>query len=114
MLRFAFSEPSIGSSTTQTCGSSPKRRSPSSSETSVKVWPVVVQPLEQRDDRRLGRGVDRGRVVAAHARADDRLALGPRRQLASTRRTSSTAARQNSSQRSSQPGWKSRPETSLG
>jgi hypothetical protein len=35
-----------------------------------------------REDRALGGGVDRRRVVAALARADDRLALGTRRQLA--------------------------------
>ena len=41
----------------------------------------TVEPFEAREDRALGRRVDRRRVVAALAGADDRLAVGARRQL---------------------------------
>ena len=40
-----------------------------------------VELAEARDDRILGRLVDRGRLVAAEALPDDGLALGARRQL---------------------------------
>ena len=39
MLRFAFNEPSIGSTTTVSSGLGPKARSPSSSETRWKSMP---------------------------------------------------------------------------
>ena len=76
--RFAFTEPSIGSTTTVSAPPAPKSRSPSSSETSVKSRP---ERLEAPHDGVLGRRVDRGRVVAALAGAEDRLALDARRQL---------------------------------
>ena len=78
MPRLAFRLPSIGSTTTTGPEPSPKTRSPSSSETSVKSRPGA---FEHRDDGGLGGGVDGGRVVAALARAQHRLALVARRQL---------------------------------
>ena len=73
MPRFALSEPSIGSMTMRV---RPLPSSPTSSETIVASTPV-----EAREDDALGRGVDRGRVVAALALREHRLALGARRQL---------------------------------
>ena len=63
--RLALTEPSTGSTTTRTGPPSPKPRSPSSSETSVKSQ---LERLEPTDDRVLAGGVDRRRVVAALAR----------------------------------------------
>ena len=73
MPRFALSEPSIGSTTT-TVAPSPRR-----ADLLADDRDPVDQP-KPREDRVLGRLVDRGRLVAAFALADDRLALGARRQ----------------------------------
>ena len=78
MSRLAFSEPSIGSQTTRHGPPLPKVRSPSSSETSVKS-PSSCSSL--RTTASFGSRVDRGRVVAAHARLQHRLALDARRQV---------------------------------
>jgi len=73
-----------------------------------------VQLLEPRDDRPLGRIVDRGCVVSADARCEHRLALDARRQLVedapdvSRRRAAGLEPRPHSS------GWNSRPERSFG
>ena len=53
----------------------------------MKSTPVAWSALEARDDGALGSGVDRGRLVAALARADDRLPFEPRRQLLEARST---------------------------
>ena len=106
MPRFAFSEPSIGSITTR---QRPPPTSPISSET-IRV----AEAGEPRDDDALSRLVDRRRLVAALARADDRLARFPRvGSSASTARTSSVAARQTSRPDQSS-GYRSSPEVSLG
>ena len=73
MPRFAFSEPSIGSTTTV------QRPSPSSAD--LLADDAHVLAAEALEDHALGRGVDRRRLVAALAGADDRLALGAQRQL---------------------------------
>ena len=65
MPRFAFTDPSIGSTTTLQRPPAPKVLSPSSSETSTKSSSSADEP---RDDRILGRLVDRSRVVATLAR----------------------------------------------
>ena len=70
----ALSEPSIGS-TTILVGPSPMM--PTSSETMV----VPSMPWRRSRITRLRGRVDRGRLVAALAVADDRLALVARRQL---------------------------------
>ena len=63
---------------------------PSSSETSERRRPRLERA---RTTRPRPRGVDRGRVVAALAGADDRLAVGRRGRSRARRRTSATAAR---------------------
>ena len=76
MPRFAFTDPSIGSTTTVHGPPDPNRRVPSSSETSTKSSLEGREPL---DDRVLGRLVDRSRVVTTLAPAQHGLALGARR-----------------------------------
>src|ERR671915_2247869 len=72
-----------------------------------------MELLEPRDDRPLRGGVDRGRVVAADAGSEDRLALDPRRQLvehgADVLRGGPAEL-----EPGRHAGWKSRPESSLG
>ena len=115
MSRFAFSEPSIGSQTTRHGAPVPKT---ALAELLGDEREVLVEVLEPVHDRRLGRGVDRRRVVAADAGLEDGLALDPRRQLGEhgldvadrtrgRRRATASSARR-------QTGWKSRPEISFG
>ena len=95
MPRFAFTEPSIGSTTTRRPPPLPNVRTPSSSETSVRS----ARARRGVHHDVLGGGVDRRRVVAALARAENRLALGARGQGARARpRGRATQARQNASQ----------------
>ena len=114
MPRLAFSEPSIGSSTTRV---SLVAEGPLAELLGHEreVVPCRVQRLEPPHDRRLRSRVDRSRVVAAEPRPDDRLAVGARRQLgehaAAGRRP---PAAQTSSQTWLKARWKSRPESSLG
>ncbi len=81
--RFAFTEPSIGSTTT--------RRSPPAPNTRITELlrdehEVLVEGGEPRDDGVLGRLVDRGRLVATLAELQHGLALGPRRHPRRARR----------------------------
>ena len=78
MPRFAFSEPSIGSTTT--------RHGVAGAEDALAELlrderEVLVELLEPVHDRRLGGRVDRGRVVAALAGGEHGLALDAGRQL---------------------------------
>ena len=80
MFRFAFSEPSIGSTTTRSVGERAESALAELLRDEVEVQPLLlVQPLQAGDDRILRRCVDLGRLVAADARAEDGLALDPRR-----------------------------------
>ena len=115
MLRFAFSEPSIGSQTTRHGVPVPKTRSPSSSETSVKSWSscssrcttavsaaasiaVVSSPPSPCGEHRLALDA-RGQLGEHASDISDRVAahLEPRGHL-----------------NECQSGWKSRPLMSLG
>ena len=73
MPRFALSEPSIGSITTTVLAVA--------EPADLLGDDRDVELAEARDDHVLRCLVDRRRVVAAEALADDRLALGARRQL---------------------------------
>ena len=66
MPRLAFTEPSIGSTTTR---SGPPAPNDALAELLRDEDEVAVERLEPRDDRVLGGRVDRRRVVAALARA---------------------------------------------
>ena len=110
MSRFAFSEPSIGSQTTRQGFPEPKTRSPSSSETSVKLLVELLQPVH---DRRLRRRVDRGRVVAALAGLEHGLALDAGRQLRQHRLDVADRVAADVEPRL-HSGWKSSPEISFG
>ena len=116
MLRFAFSEPSIGSTTTCVVGDTPERALAELLRDEVEVEPLVgVQPLEPRDDRGLGRGVDRGRLVAALAGADDGLALVPARHAVEhPLQVADRGAAELEPGLHGSRGWKSSPETSFG
>ena len=74
-----------------------------------------VQPgrVEPRYDRQFGGLVDRGRLVATFAVADDALALGARRHLGEHR---AHVLRGGATDREPvrHRGWKSRPEGSFG
>ena len=94
MPRFAFTEPSIGSTTTRR--GRPRRRA--LAQLLGDEHEVLAERLEPRDDRRLGCRVDRRRVVAAFAGAQDRLALLRRRQVGENIADVRDAARQSSSQ----------------
>ncbi len=118
MFRFAFSEPSIGSTTTRSVGRVAERALAELLRDEVEVEPLLlVQPLQAGDDRVLRRSVDLGRLVAADAGAEDRLALDPRRHAredAAQVLDRGAAERQPLVVRHGSSGWKSRPETSLG
>ena len=80
MFRFAFSEPSIGSTTTRSVGRVAEGALAELLRDEVELQPLLlVEPLQAGDDRFLGRSVDLGRLVAADAGAEDGLALDPRR-----------------------------------
>ena len=110
--RFAFTEPSIGSTTTLLAPPAPNARSPSSSETSTKSSLERGEPL---DDGVLGRLIDRCRVVAALARPEHRLALHARGQslehVADVRDAQAARSRARASRLT---GWKSSPESGFG
>ena len=74
----AFTEPSIGSTTTRSRAAGAER---ALAELLRDEQEVGLERLEPRHDRVLGRRVDRGRVVAALAVPEHGLALGARRQL---------------------------------
>ena len=96
MPRFAFSEPSIGSTTTRT-GRPPERALAELLGDEREA--ARSSALEPGDDGVLGGGVDRRRVVAALAAPQHGLALDPGRAgRARTPRMSATHARQSSSQ----------------
>ena len=103
----ALIEPSIGSSTTHVA---PPR---TDAELLGDEREVAAVGVEARHDRLLDRGVDRRRVVAAHPRADDRLAIRARGQLgehAADVLDRGAAGRQPVSQ----GGGRAAPEVSLG
>src|SRR5262249_59626256 len=76
---------------------------------------VRVQPLEPRNDRRLGRSVDRGRVVSALAGADDGLALVPcRHAVQHLLQVADSGATELEPGFHVSRGWKRSPETSFG
>jgi hypothetical protein len=84
----------------------------------VELVARLVKPLQSLHDRRLGGFVDRGRLVAADALSDDRLAVVPRRELAEDaphvldRLAAEGEPGLDRGHGSS--GWKSRPDSSLG
>jgi hypothetical protein len=114
MFRFAFSEPSIGSTITRSFGSLPNvsRRAPRTRDGSPRPPPRGASRGAPRSQPRRPRR--RPSCRRRPCPPDDRLALVPARHAVEHLRTSPTAARQSSSQGSRVEGWKSSPETSFG
>ncbi len=105
MPRFAFNEPSIGSTTTV--------QRPSPYEADLLADDAHVLAAKPLEDHRLGGRVDRSRLVAAFAVALHRLAVGAKRQLLEHARdvVARCAAER---EPVGHTGWKSRPEVSFG
>ena len=105
MPRFAFSEPSIGSTTTV--------QRPLAFDADLLADDAHVLAAEALEDHALGGRVDRRRLVAALARADDGLAVGAQRQLVEHARdvVPCVAAERVPV---GHTGWKSRPDVSFG
>ena len=112
MPRFAFTDPSIGSTTTV---ARPSRSEPAAPELLRDEHEVLVERGEPLDDRVLGRLVDRSRVVSALAPPQHGLALGARRQLlehGADVGDAEPAGLEPRGHRSS--GWKTIPESGFG
>ena len=107
----AFTEPSIGSTTTRVGAA---RAEDALAELLRDEHEVGVERLEPGDDGGLGGRVDRGRVVAALARPEHRLALDARRQLREHEVDVGDAVAAELEPVGAHTGWKSRPLVSLG
>ena len=76
---------------------------------------VGVQPLQSLEDRGLGRGVDRSRLVTADPVSDHRLPLDTGRHAGEDpAQVLDCATADLEPGRHGSSGWNSRPETSLG
>ncbi len=112
MPRFAFTDPSIGSTTTVRRPPDPKARTPELLGDEDEVLTERGEPLHDRVLRRL---VDRRRVVTALSQSEHGLALGARRQTledGADVRDAEAAGLEPWRHRSS--GWKTSPDSGLG
>ena len=112
MPRFAFTDPSIGSTTTL---NAPSRSEPASSQLLRHEHEVLAERGKPLDDGVLGSLIDRGRVVSTLAPPQHGLALDTRRQLleyGADIGNAEPAGLEPRSHRSS--GWKTIPESGFG